>query len=140
MDVERVRDTDLLHRVEEGVHDLAGGEPVDRDLLVEAEIEHPVLEGRGASRIDALDAEAPRGRHREGDEVPHRRLALALAQQFEKLVVVAHHRKGAAVEQRDVGEFELRRERVGRRHRRLDGDGVAHPRVIAPIQAAEPPA
>ena len=130
MDVQRVRHADLFHRVEQRRHDPAGRETVAGDLVVEAELQHAVLEGRGTARIDALDAQTPRMGQRLLHEIADRVLALAVAQELEQVVVVAQHRETAAVEQRDVGEFEMGRQRVRGRQGRFDRGGVAHPGVV----------
>ncbi len=118
-----------LDRVEERAHDRPGRETVTGDLVVQGELQGAVLEGRGAARVDALHPEPARGGDVEGHEVADRVRTLAVTEQLQQVVVVAHHGERAPVEERDVREFELGAQRMGRRHRRLHGGGVAHPRV-----------
>ena len=52
-------------------------------------------------------------------------------QQTEQIVIVAENRQRRLVDDGNVGELEMRVQRVGRRDRRLDDGGEAHRSVEA---------
>ncbi len=64
-----------------------------------------------------------------GDIVAHCVAAFVLPQQAEQEIVIAQHRQRRFVDERDVGEFEMRLQRVMGQHRRLDHGGKAHRRI-----------
>jgi hypothetical protein len=131
MHVQRMRHAELVHRALQRLDDGARGDAVERHHVVEREFTQVGLEGDGAAGVDHLDAERARGRERPGHVVAHRGCAPACAHEAQQVIVVAQHRQGRLVDDRNVGELEVRVQGVVRRHRRLDHGGEAHAGVAA---------
>ena len=103
-----------------------------RHDVVETRSAHIVLERRGAAGVDDLDPERLRRLQRPGDMVADRAGAGAVAHQGEPEIVVAENGEDRLVDDRRVGELEMRVQGVMRRNRRLDHGGEAHLGVEPP--------
>ena len=94
--------------------------------VVKGKAAHVVLERRDAAGVDDLDPERPRRLQCPGDVIADRACAVADAHEAEREIVVAENGQDRLVDDRRVGEFEMRVQGVMRRDRRLDHGGEAH--------------
>ena len=126
VDVDRVRDAQLLHAARERQDDVARGQAVVHVLLVEVEGALIELEGVDAAGVHDLDRERLSGVHGEGDVVLDEGEVLLLDHRAQEEIVIAEHDERALVDHGRVAHLEVRLAGVGGQHGRLEGRRVAH--------------
>ena len=133
MHVGRMRHAKIGHDLLHGFDNAARRDAIFGNLLVEVERARVELERLRAARIDDLESDRLGMRQGPGDVVfQFVALRIALAQEVQRVVVVAEHHETGHVDDRDRGEFSLRLNGMGRDHRRLDDGGVSHLGVAEP--------
>ncbi len=126
VDVDRMRNSELLHAARKRENNVARGEAVVDVLLVEVERTLIELEGADAAGVDDLDRQRLRSVHGPGDVVLDEGEVLLLCKRAQEEVVAAKHHERALVDHGRVAHLEVRLPRIGRQHGRLEGGRVAH--------------
>ncbi len=131
MQMQRMGETEVHHRLLQRLDDRARADIVIGHDIVEREGADIVLERHRRAGIDAFDADAFRDIERRRDIIGNGGGAGPVADHREKKIVIAEHGQDRLVDDRHVGEFEMRMQSVMRHHRRLDDHGEAHRRIAA---------
>ena len=126
MNVQRMRDAELLQGARQRQDDVARRDMVIDVLLVEIELALIELEIADAAGIDHLDRDGLRRVHGPGDIILDRLEILLRRELAQEKVVAAEHGEGAFVDHRRVAKLHMRLPRIGRQHGRLETGGVAH--------------
>src|SRR6516225_7909795 len=134
-----MRHAKLVHRALQRLYDLSRCDAVMWHDIVKRERAHVGPERHRAAGVDDLDAEPAGCVERPRHVIAHRGGALARVQQAEQKVVITENGQRRLVDDRNVGEFEMRMQRVVRCNRGLDDRGEAHTRVQAPGRKRRPP-
>ena len=124
--MQRMRHAGLVHRLLQRLDDRAARHAVVGNHVVKRKAADVVLERRDAAGVDDLDPERSRRLQCPGDVIAERACAFARTQEAKHEIVIAEDRQNRLVDDRGVGKFEMRVQRVVRRDRRLDHGREAH--------------
>ena len=126
VNMQGMRHAGLVDRLLQRLDDRATRHAVIRNDVVKRKAADVVLERRDAAGVDDFDPKRARRLHCPGDVIAERACAFARAQEVEDEIVIAEYRQNRLVDDRGVGEFEMRVQGVMRRDRRLDHGREAH--------------
>ena len=132
VDMQRMRHAGLVDRLLQRLDDRAACHAVVRNHVVKGKAADVVLERRDAAGVDDLDPKRPRRLQCPGDMIADRACAFARTHEAEHEIVIAENGQDRLVDDRGVGEFEMRVQRMMRRDRRLDHGREAHLRIEPP--------
>src|SRR5215472_13863621 len=127
--MERMWNFEVLDRALQRLDDLARGEAVEGDHIVEPECPDIVFERRRTACIDAFDPEAIACGKDRCNIIRNRRWTLSVTQQRQQEIVIPEDGENPLVDDWNVRELKMRLERLMRDDCRLDYRGEAHRRV-----------
>ena len=129
VDMQGVRDPQLIHRPTQGADDVPRGERVVGVALIHVERAGIEFEGADPAGVDHLDTDALGGVQGPGDIVVDDLLVRPLAHELEQEVVVAEHGVAAGVQHGGIGHLHVCLAGVHRQDGGLEGRRIAHLRI-----------
>ena len=121
-----MRHAGVVHRLLQRLDNRAARYAVVRNHVVKRKAADVVFECRDPAGVDDLDPKRSRRLQCPSDMIAERACALARTQEAKHEIVIAEDRQNRLVDDRGVGKFEMRVQRVVRRDGRLDHRREAH--------------